>query len=50
MKHGTLRKDFNRGNFKECEVRFYISKPSNKEKEMVEAFEFIRELRKLAER
>ena len=44
-----IRRDFNRGNFTECEVRFYISKPSNKEKEMMEAFDFIRELRRLAE-
>lgn len=45
-----IRKDFNRGNFLECEVRFYISKPSNKEREMEEAFDYIRELRQLAER
>lgn len=44
-----VRRDFNRGNYTECEVRFYITKPKNKEKEMEEAFDFLRELRRLAE-
>lgn len=45
-----IRRDFDRGNYTECEIRFYISKPRNKEKEMGEVFDFIRELRRLAER
>ena len=44
-----VRRDFNRGNYTECEVRFYITKPKNKEKVMEEAFDFLRELRRLAE-
>lgn len=47
--HNGKKKDFRRKNFTECEVRFYISKPSNKGLEMEEAFDFIREIRQLVE-
>ena len=47
--HSGKKKDFKRSGFTECEVRFYISKPRDKEKEMEEAFDFIRELRQLVD-